>query len=38
MSVRVLNQRQAHWSISLSRFNFIITYHPSSQQGQFDAF
>ena len=37
MSARVLNQRQAHWSISLSRFNFIITYYPSSQQGQSDA-
>jgi hypothetical protein len=37
MSVRVLNQRQAHWSISLSRFNFMITYCPGSQQGRSDA-
>jgi hypothetical protein len=33
MSVQVLNRRQARWSISLSCFNFMITYCPSSQQG-----
>jgi hypothetical protein len=37
MSARVLNRRQAHWSISLSRFNFMITYRPGSQQGRSDA-
>jgi hypothetical protein len=36
MSVQVLNQHQARWSLSLSRFNFMITYCPSSQQDQFD--
>jgi hypothetical protein len=33
----VLNRHQARWSISLSRFNFMITYCPRSQQGQSDA-
>ena len=37
MSAQVLNQRQACWNISLPHFNFIITYHPTSQHGQFDA-
>jgi hypothetical protein len=36
MSARVLNQHQACWSISLSRFNFMITYRPGSQQGRSD--
>jgi hypothetical protein len=31
MSARVLNRRQACWSLSLSHFNFMITYRPSSQ-------
>jgi hypothetical protein len=34
---KVLNRRQARWSISLSRFNFVITYHPGSKQIQSDA-
>ena len=37
MSAKVLNQRQAQWSISLSRFNFIITYRPGTQQIRSDA-
>jgi hypothetical protein len=37
MSARVLNQCQARWSISLSRFNFIITYCLGSQQGRSNA-
>jgi hypothetical protein len=37
MSAKVLNQRQARWSISLSRFNFVITYCPGSRQIQSDA-
>jgi hypothetical protein len=37
MSTRVLNRHQARWSISLSRFNFMITYHFGSQQVQSDA-
>jgi hypothetical protein len=32
-----LNQGQACWSPSLSRFNFVITYRFGSQQGQSDA-
>ena len=34
---KVLNRRQARWSISLSRFNFIITYRPGTQQIRSDA-
>jgi hypothetical protein len=37
MSTRVLNRRQARWSMSLSRFEFIITYRPGKQQGLSDA-
>jgi hypothetical protein len=37
MSARVLNRHQARWSISLSRFNFMITYRPGSQQDRSDA-
>jgi len=37
MSARVLNRRQARWSMSLSRFDFKITYRPGKQQGLSDA-
>jgi hypothetical protein len=37
MSAKVLNRRQARWSISLSRFNFVIMYHPGSKQIRSDA-
>jgi hypothetical protein len=37
MFAKVLNRRQARWSISLSHFNFVITYRPGSKQIQFDA-
>ena len=37
MSAKVLNRRQARWSIPLSRFNFIITYRPGTQQIRSDA-
>ena len=37
MSAKVLNRRQARWSTSLSKFDFIITYQPGSQQGKSDA-
>jgi hypothetical protein len=37
MSAKVLNRQHARWSISLSRFKFVITYRPSSKQIQFDA-
>jgi hypothetical protein len=33
MTARVLNRRQAHWNMSLSRFDFVITYRPGKQQG-----
>ena len=32
ISAKVLNQQQAQWSISLSCFNFIITYRLGTQQ------
>ena len=28
MTARVLNRRQAQWNMSLSRFDFVITYWP----------
>ena len=37
MSVRILNRRQARWNMSLSRFDFVITYRPGKQQGLSDA-
>ena len=37
MSARVLNRRQARWSMSLSRFDFVITYRQGSLQGKPDA-
>jgi hypothetical protein len=37
MSAKVLNRQQARWSLSLSRFNFVITYCPGSKQIRSDA-
>ena len=37
MYVRVLNCRQALWNMSLSHFDFVITYQPRKQQGLLDA-
>ena len=37
MTSRVLNRRQARWNMSLSRFDFVITYRPGKQQGLSDA-
>jgi hypothetical protein len=37
MSARVLNRRQARWSMSLFRFDFVITYRPCNLQGKPDA-
>ena len=37
MSARVLNCRQARWNMSLSRFDFVVTYRPGKQQGLSDA-
>jgi hypothetical protein len=36
MTARVLNRHQARWNMSLSRFDFIITYRPRKQQGLID--
>jgi hypothetical protein len=36
MTTRVLNHRQARWNMSLSRFDFVITYRPGKQQGLSD--
>jgi hypothetical protein len=37
MNARVLNKKQARWNMSLSRFNFVITYRPGNLQGKLDA-
>jgi hypothetical protein len=37
MSARVLNQRQAKWSMSLSQFDFVITYRPGNLEEKPDA-
>jgi hypothetical protein len=37
MSVQVLNQRQARWNVSLSCFDFVITYRPGNLQRKHDA-
>jgi hypothetical protein len=37
MTARVLNCRQAYWNMSLSQFDFVITYRPKKQQGLFNA-
>jgi hypothetical protein len=34
MSAQVLNHRQARWSMSLSRFDFVITYRLGNLQGK----
>jgi hypothetical protein len=33
MAARILNRRQARWNMSLSQFDFVITYRPGKQQG-----
>ena len=37
MSAQLLHRRQARWNMSLSRFDFVITYRPKKQQGLSDA-
>jgi hypothetical protein len=37
MSARVLNRRQARWSMLLFRFDFVITYQLGNLQGKLDA-
>ena len=32
-----MNHRQAHWAQFLTRFDFVILYHPGIQQGKEDA-
>ena len=36
-SSRVLNRRQARWSLFLADFDFVISYRPGAQQGKPDA-
>ena len=36
MSTRILNRCQAHWNISLSRFDFGIVHRPRKKQGLLD--
>ena len=36
-NARVLNRRQARWSLFLSQFDYLIVYRPGSQQGKSDA-
>ena len=37
MTAHILNCRQVHWNMLLSRFDFVITYRLGKQQGLFDA-
>ena len=36
-TTKVLNRRQARWSLFLASFDFLITYRPGSKQGKPDA-
>jgi len=36
ITTHVLNRRQAQWALSLSRFQFVITYHLGCQQRKHD--
>jgi hypothetical protein len=38
ISIRVLNQRQVRWNMSLSRFDSVIIYQPGNLQGMPNAF
>jgi RNase H-like domain found in reverse transcriptase len=37
MTVKKLNRRQAHWSLYLSRFNFVMHHRPGKSMGKCDA-
>ncbi|KAH0604570.1 uncharacterized protein H6S33_006947 [Morchella sextelata] len=37
MSTRILNRRQARWSLTLSSSNFVVTYRPGTKNGKPDA-
>ena len=34
MKVQKLNQRQAHWALYLSRFDFILKHIPGTKMGK----
>ena len=36
MTAKKLNRRQAHWSLYLLRFNFIMHHRPSKSMGKCD--
>jgi len=36
MTAKKLNRRQAHWSLHLARFNFLLHYHPGRTMGKPD--
>ena len=36
MTAKKLNQRQAQWSFCLTRFDFILYYHPDKSMGKLD--
>jgi len=37
MTAKKLNRRQAHWSLHLARFNFLLHHHPGRTMGKLDA-
>ena len=37
MTVKKLNHRQAHWSLYLSRFDFVMHHRPGKSMGKSDA-
>jgi len=37
MMAKQLNQRQAHWSLYLSRFDFTLSHRPGKSMGKPDA-
>ena len=37
MMVKKLNRRQAHWSLFLARFDFLLHHHPVKSMGKSDA-
>ena len=36
MKTQKLSQRQAHWALYLSRFNFILKHVPGTKMGKID--
>ena len=37
MSAKKLNRRQAHWSLTLARFDFVLHHRPGKSMGKSDA-